>query len=468
MKPAIKEKITLQNMLCLFIIICPILDIVSFLFRNAFGTSKSPSTFLRPIIPVIIFVYLFFKKNMKKKMILISVIYGLYAIIHLYIFSVIRTQASYGGILLEAQHIANYTFMILTFFVYTYCFKEEESTKLRKSVIIAGGIAIISILISIITNTSSTTYIEGIGKKGWFESGNSLGAMLALILFIILPLIHNKKYRYITIGIVTAISIYLAFFIGTRVGLLGTIAALFVFCASEILEAILHRIQLNKYILIGGIIALVLIVVVVLVVGSTTFARRKLLKEIAQNNIDSSTNQVAHMSQSLLELKNTIKDGTMTEQELSKPAQKSILELYDYANTNKVESNDMRTQQLIYNLYLVKNQANPILLLFGNGYNANFRELVLEMEIIAFLLNYGICGFILYFVPFLGICLYGIIQGIKYRRKIDVSYVMTQFGCLFSYALGIVSGYVFFNVSTMIMIVILHTMLLKQAQNLKK
>ena len=189
-----------------------------------------------------------------------------------------------------------------------------------------------------------------------------------------------------------------------------------------------------------------------------------MLKEIALNNIDSTTNQIAHMSQSLLELKNRIISGNMSQEELSNPAQKSILELYNYANENNVESNDMRTQQLIYNLFLIKNQKSPILLLFGNGYNTNFRELVLEMEIVAFLLNYGLCGFILYFVPFLSICIYGIMQGIKYRTKIDASYVITIGGCLFSYALGIVSGYVFFNVSTMLMIVILHTILLKQSQ----
>ena len=37
----IKEKITMQNALCLFVILCPIFDIASFLFRNAFSTNIS-------------------------------------------------------------------------------------------------------------------------------------------------------------------------------------------------------------------------------------------------------------------------------------------------------------------------------------------------------------------------------------------------------------------------------------------
>ena len=42
-----KKNLTLENIACLFIILCPILDIVSFVFRNVYGTNYSPSTFIR-------------------------------------------------------------------------------------------------------------------------------------------------------------------------------------------------------------------------------------------------------------------------------------------------------------------------------------------------------------------------------------------------------------------------------------
>ena len=44
---------TMENILCFFIIVCPILDVASFLFRNYFNTFFSISTILRPIIPII-------------------------------------------------------------------------------------------------------------------------------------------------------------------------------------------------------------------------------------------------------------------------------------------------------------------------------------------------------------------------------------------------------------------------------
>ena len=77
----IKKIITAENLLSFFIIVCPLLDISSFLFRNKFETNYSISTILRPIIPGIIFVYIFFKEKLKDKFKIIGVcfIYLLYS-----------------------------------------------------------------------------------------------------------------------------------------------------------------------------------------------------------------------------------------------------------------------------------------------------------------------------------------------------------------------------------------------------
>ena len=63
----IKQKITIENALCLFIVLCPILDMLSFIFRNAVGASISPSTFIRPIISVFVAIVIFAKSNFKRE-----------------------------------------------------------------------------------------------------------------------------------------------------------------------------------------------------------------------------------------------------------------------------------------------------------------------------------------------------------------------------------------------------------------
>ena len=90
----IRKIINLENILCVFLIICPILDIASFVFRNAFNVSFSPSTFIRPIIPIIVRIYIFFKEKKKFKlyMFLVGIVYLIYGIAHLYMFQVLKTR----------------------------------------------------------------------------------------------------------------------------------------------------------------------------------------------------------------------------------------------------------------------------------------------------------------------------------------------------------------------------------------
>lgn len=125
-------------------------------------------------------------------------------------------------------------------------------------------------------------------------------------------------------------------------------------------------------------------------------------------------------------------------------------------------------QQLIYNISLVKNQANIGFILFGNGYLANFYEMVLEMELVSFLLNFGIIGFTLYLMPFIVIFVYGIYKGIKNIRKIDTEYIMYLAGCGLVFALSCLSGYTFFNSSSMMIIIVLNTLLLNKINNFKE
>ncbi len=86
----------IENLLCIFIIISPILDMASYLFRNYFQTSLSPATILRPIIPIAIILIIFFTDKKKKELFIVGVIYTLYALIHIILFSKVKTGISFG------------------------------------------------------------------------------------------------------------------------------------------------------------------------------------------------------------------------------------------------------------------------------------------------------------------------------------------------------------------------------------
>lgn len=464
----VKEKLNIENLLTVFIILCPILDIASFIFRNIFNTKISPSTIIRPIIPIIAFIYYFIKadKKYKLKMFGISGIYGIYAIIHLILFTTVKSECSYSNISHELQYLVNYTFMIIILYVFIKTFKEKLSTeKLEKATVISVGIYLLSIILSIITNTMSSTYIEGMGIKGWFESGNSISATLILSMYILL-MNKNKKYKKIIIAELILMGIFLTMLIGTRVGLYGFILTIGIFILVK--SNIFNINKINKKIVIAGGALLALIILIICLVGSNTFTRRQHLKDIEANIVDSSNNEEAHLTGSLIEIKDKIDNKQIDEKYMNEVQQKSVLELYDIANKLQISNNDQRMQQLLYNAILVKNQANPLLILFGNGYMNQFRELVLEMDIPAFLFNFGIIGLFLYFVPFLSIFIYALYWAIKRYKIIDEQYIMYLLGLGLSFALSVFSGYVFFNMSTDSIIIVICVLLLNKVEEVKK
>ena len=414
-------------------------------------------------------IYLFFKKDKKFKIYTIGVgiIYLVYGLIHLYIFEKLKTGISYSNVIHEAQYVVNYSFMILNLFLFIYLFKDKDTKKLKNSVIISMYIYIISIYLAILTNTSSSTYIEGIGEKGWFETGNSIGTIMILSLFIYIPLLKNKKDTKVLIPLIILLGIYLTMLLGTRVGLFGFILVLILYIVVEIVYKLIVNAKINKKTIAICTFGICTIILIAITIGSTTLQRRKHLQNIEGNTIDENINSESHVTANILRLRNQIIDGTLKEGYMSDAEKKSILELYDICNKMEITNNDLRSQQLIYNTMLVKNQKDPIAIIFGNGYFNNFSELLMEMEIPSFLFNFGLLGFTLYFVPFLFIFIYCLYIGIKNIKQIDQEYMMLILGAGFTFVLSFLTGYTFFNASSMIIIVIINTILICKMRELK-
>lgn len=227
---------------------------------------------------------------------------------------------------------------------------KRQICKLRIAILIMCAIYIVSIYIAILTGTSSYTYPEEqIGYKGWIESGNSLSAILCISTFIILPLVKEKKYRIPAIIVLILVGVYLVALIGTRTGLIGFFLAVAVFIAVEVLFS------KNKIAIVGFMILAVAVITVGLV-GSNTLKRRNQMNESQYTIIDEATGEVGNMTGDMLKIKNQILAGTLEEGFMSEPQKQAVLDLYDFALENDLAGNDTRTQQLMYNIYLVFEQ----------------------------------------------------------------------------------------------------------------
>jgi len=469
----VKKIISQENLLSFFIIMCPILDIASFLFRKNFDTNYSISTFVRPIIPILIFVYIFFKqKNQNKlKTIGICIVYAIYGLAHLYIYNNLKVKCSFGTVLHEAQYIVNYSFMILNLFIFGMVFNNDNSHKLRKAVLISTAIYIISIYLSIITKTSSTTYIEGIGYKGWFESGNSISAILILSTMIIMSFImklDNKIIKAFVFTILILVGIYLMTLIGTRVGLIGFVLAILCFVIAQIFEKVVVKSKIQKRNFIILLSILILLITVVCVAGSVTMKRRKHLQNMENTIIDESTGEVSNLTGDLTNYRNQIINNNMEDGVMTEAQKQSVVDLYNVAKKYNISNTNTRMQQLIYHCMLIKNQKNIILIIFGNGYLINTNELVWEMELPAFLLNFGIIGFLLYIVPFIVLVIKALKILVKKFKKLDTEFIMLFLAVLLSFALSTLSGYTFFNSSSMIIIITANILLKNKIKELEE
>lgn len=395
----IREKLTLENLMCLYVILCPILDIMSFWFRNYFKTSYSPSTIIRPIIPCVLFIILFFKEKNKKQKIGIAFVYFVYSIIHLIIFQKLHNESSYGTVKNEMQYIANYSIMIVNLYLFYRIIENRE--KLHKSVFISLSIYIVSLFLSIITKTSSSTYLEGIGYKGYFESGNSLCTVLILSVCILLSTINKKEWQKILVIIFTGI--YLILFSGMRTGLFGFSMVIVMFVLGKLLIAIRDNVKLSKKQVVIILVGIALAIFITFMFGSKILARRKQLKQNEINNIDEETSSQRYVSGDVLNLYKQIQKETMQEYYMSDAEKNAIVDLNQYAEKIKLSNVNLRAQQFWYNVFLVKRQKNIILILFGNGYKNQIGELVMEMEIPAAICNFGLIGFSLYYGPAIAI-----------------------------------------------------------------
>lgn len=453
----IQKKITLENLMCLFVCLCPVLDMISFLFRNYFDTSFSPSTILRPMIPTIVFVVLFFKQNHKKEKILVASIYGIYAVIHLVLFQKLQNGSSYGNIVNEIQYLVNYSFMILNLYLFYTVIQEKE--KLKKAVWISLTIYVISLFFSIITHTSSSTYLEGIGHKGYFESGNSLCTVLLLGMGIILGDINRKKRK--EMFLIILIGIYLILFSGMRTGLFGFCLMMAIFFLGKLFIKIREKGKLTKKQIFFIILAVIVSMMLVIIIGSKTLERRKLLKQNEAKNIDQETQEQRYVTGDILNLYKQIKKDGLPENYMSAEEQNAIVRLCEYAKEIKLSNVNLRAQQFLYNVFLVKEQKNILLILFGNGYKNQTGELVMEMEIPALLCNFGFIGFLLYIGPFLSCFVYGIYRLLKQRKEVDMDFIMYLGGSGLAILLSTLSGYVYFNFSSMTMAILLNVFLMK-------
>ena len=450
-----KKEFKIEYLVYLYIIMSPFLDALSCMFRIWFPNALfSPLMVIRPIIPIILTLYIFARdKSVRKPLILSGIGYLLYGVVHLLIFKKLLTGISYGSIFQEGLYVFNYTYMIYILFIIMYFSKRELLPHLKKALFIMLGCYLLLIYVSILTKTSLPTYVEGTGYRSWFVSGNSLCTSL-LLLFSVLITDMFKKRKIVHLITFVLLGLYLMFLVGTRTGMFGFILVFGFYIFLKLFIAFKHKVQFNR-----NRVAIVLVIILVFgfvafKIGSSTLERRKEIKDMSDDIVDINNNyEIAHVTGDTTKFVYDIKHDQLQEGLMSEEQKKAYLDMYDACNKLKIESNSYRKQQLIYNFYLVREQHNILYALFGNGHVNLYGEMILEMELPFILLNFGIIGFIIYALPLLYLTYKGIKYAFGHKKFLFENYYMELFGLLLAFALACVAGYVLYS-STCALIII--------------
>ena len=445
-----KKGFKIEYLIYIYLVISPFLDAISCMYREWFPSVKfSPLMVIRPIIPIILLLYIFIKdKKSRIKLFILGLIYCIYGLIHLLIFKKLLTGISYGNIFTEALYIFNYTYMIFVLYIIMYFSKKNRLPELKKYLFYMLCSYLLIIYVSIITKTSLSTYVEGTGYRSWFVSGNTLCTVLILLFCLLIDNIFNSK-KIINYLIFLLLGIYMIFLVGTRTGMLGFLIIFIMYLVLRIFFNIKKKIKFNKKIILGIIVILIVGGLLVYKVGSNTFERRKVMSDMEDDIIDINNNEIAHVTGDSMRFIYDIKNYGIDEEYISREQQLAYLNMYEFCNKYKIKSNNYRVQQLVYNVYLVREQANIKYILFGNGHVNQYGEMILEMELPFILLNFGIIGFIIYVGPLLYLLFKYII---RFKKK-NINYYMYIFGLLIAFGLSCIAGYVLYS-STCVLVMI--------------
>ena len=450
-------KIKIDKFITIMLLFFPILDAISFLGSDLFNKFIiSPTALIRVLFLGILLFYIMFhdKKTIKYILGLILVI-GLYSIFHLLSYKNGYDIYSYGTWQSELQYLFNYSYMLflLGSLYWFYKNKKLESIDKIMTVLLITYLGII--YLSLITNTSSSTYLDGVGYKSWFLSGNSLSASLLFLYMYNLLLISKENFKK-RLPLIILTAIYMMFILGTRTGYYGIIllTCLYLFIKfGFVYKAFLKK---NK-ILVS--LSLVVIIFLSLVGGNYFLTRQKNLDDLSNSTIDPITGDVAHVTGDTITFISKIKDDTLTD--MNSLRQQSYLKTYESANKYEIKATDRRIQQLIYHSYMYAHSNSLLTYLFGNGYLNHYGEYVLEMETFALLYNFGILGFILFLGPIIAFLIIGLLNLIKKIKENDYKYILIFLMLGFSFCLSTLTGYVFFNPTTSL-IIILMALVLKE------
>lgn len=452
----------LPLILAVYILIQPLLDILT-----AFGAlaehTITAGVLVRTLFLVFGFVYVVFASNFSGKKWCLACMGALVAylvLFMLYMFSL-------GGISLCLSNIKELTKVFFAPFVVIFLYavyRQYGYLISTRTLAWTGGLYAGVILLAFLTGTSFVSYANsGYGYKGWFYAANEVSCIIALVApFTICRCLNSlsasgkKDWKKLLPVLLAFASIaFSANFIGTKI----VFAITLVYCLAAFVWSLVRRHQLrtpelNRYVLITGVLAAVILALYFV------SPLQSYISDIYVEIMDESSElRIVSWGKEIQEASK----GTWLRQLLSENA---FLERLDQILSRRIFSASPSVQVFTEGGFAAK--------LLGIGY-ANVEsygrsiEFMIEMDPFAILIRHGILGFLLYYGPYVACIVYFIIQFFKRpaRRLSSLEYCTYLYSVLCGFAISAVAGHALVSpgVSIFILATILNLWVRTREQN---
>ena len=390
-----------NQILLIFIIIQPILDILTALNIYYLGTSITVGLLVRMAFLLfgLLFVLLFSESSWKRPI-------GVYLFLLLSIVGIGFIGNFFSkpvfNLFYEVQFIAKALYFVIMFLSYLLIFTSLHTqkafvSKFQQYIVYAMTIVGAVLLFTFITGTGFDTYEYGkAGNKGWFYSGNELSAILSIgFPFVVMYAVRKmNSWKEIYYWLPALILGFSALMLGTKVGHLSIllvcgltpIILLIEWLKSKKLKEDTSTIKRNLIVSISAILLFIMLTPITPAYTNTaghySSVNEKLLEELLEEMEDES-----QVDQNELEENKALKER-MAE--------------------NKFFNNKLVTVLLSNrDVYLYRTHTHfveaPIhQKLFGLGYAGNWEEnpKLIEMDFFDLFYSFGIIGFLLFIAPF--------------------------------------------------------------------
>ena len=460
----VKKQEVLLKIILIFVLIQPILDILSRL--AILNIIPNISLYIKPLFVFGVGAYLLFYSPIKKRWLVYISIFILFTLTHLYILYLLLVDTSV--ILHEFRYIVNIAYMIaLGISLYTLCYyakdKEAMYKKIKKVLFYTFAIYFLFYFLAVITNTSGMTYEYAdknkLGFKGWYESGQILGHAFSITFPILLYGILKVNKNKIVKTLFLLFTLIFVSLLGTKVPYIITIVVLVLYLiivfAIKIFNHDFRKSWFNVILVSIAVIGMVLTYKYTPVAYNTNLNRMSANTSLDDYDVNTMSGKQDDL-ESILK-KHPGRDARYLRKYYGWGEEASSY-LKGLFKKGIVHPSNTRSLQFFYS-YKKFMVADPPYKIFGIGYLNQDGLLTIECDFFMALFNFGLLGFVLFLLlPIKEFVTSGIFI-LKNLKKIDLETYMLFMGLGIFFCISIYAGYTYIYTNFSIYLILLMTLL---------